>query len=127
MKRYLSILAVLSLAACQEPVQPETAPGKVQIEPVITKATEVNFENGDKIGLTIAKVNDTQKYADNAPLTYDGTVFSSDLMWYADAYSEADVLLAVPSGQCSQQYRCQNLLHRFCKGCHCRSFAQPRL
>ena len=97
MKRYLSIsLAVLAIAACQKPVQPEAAPGKVQIEPVITKATEVNFENGDKIGLTIAKVNDTQKYADNASLTYDGTVFSSDLMWYADAYSEADVYAYYP-------------------------------
>lgn len=97
MKRYLSIsLAVLAIAACQEPVQPEAAPGKVQIEPVITKATEVNFENGDKIGLTIAKVNDTQKYADNALLTYDGSVFSSDLMWYADAYSEADVYAYYP-------------------------------
>lgn len=96
MKRYLSILAVLALAACQKPVQPETVPGKVQIEPVITKATEVNFENSDKIGLTIAKVNDTQKYADNALMTYDGTVFSSDLMWYADAYSEADVYAYYP-------------------------------
>ena len=97
MKRYLSIsLAVLALAACQKPVQPEAAPGKVQIEPVITKATEVNFENGDKIGLTISKVNDTQKYADNALLTYDGSVFSSDLMWYADAYSEADVYAYYP-------------------------------
>ena len=96
MKRYLSLIAVLAIAACQKPVQPETAPGKVQIEPVITKATEVNFESGDKIGLTIAKVNDTQKYADNALLTYDGTVFSSDLMWYADAYSEADVYAYYP-------------------------------
>ncbi len=97
MKRYLSIsLAVLALAACQKPAQPEAAPGKVQIEPVITKATEVNFESGDKIGLTIAKVNDTQKYADNALLTYDGSVFSSDLMWYADAYSEADVYAYYP-------------------------------
>lgn len=97
MKPYLSIsLAVLALAACQKPVQPEAAPGKVQIEPVITKATEVNFENGDKIGLTIAKVNDTQKYADNALLTYDGSVFSSDLMWYADAYSEAYVYAYYP-------------------------------
>jgi uncharacterized protein (TIGR02145 family) len=87
---------VLALAACQKPVQPETAPGKVQIEPVITRATEVNFESGDKIGLTIAKVNDTQKYADNASLTYDGTVFSSDLMWYADAYSESDVYAYYP-------------------------------
>ena len=97
MKRYLSIsLAVLAIAACQKPVQPEAAPGKVQIEPVITKATEVNFDNGDKIGLTIAKVNDTQKYADNALLTYDVSVFSSDLMWYADAYSEADVYAYYP-------------------------------
>lgn len=97
MKRYLSIsLAVLAIAACQKPVQPEAAPGKVQIEPVITKATEVNFENGDKIGLTIAKVNDTQKYAYNALLTYDGSVFSSELMWYADAYSEADVYAYYP-------------------------------
>ena len=97
MKRYLSIsLAVLAIAACQKPVQPEAAPGKVQIEPVITKATEVNFESGDKIGLTIAKVNATQKYADNVLLTYDGSVFSSDLMWYADAYSEADVYAYYP-------------------------------
>ena len=97
MKRYLSIsLAVLAIAACQKPVQPEATPGKIQIEPVITKATEVNFENGDKIGLTISKVNDTQKYADNALLTYDGSVFSSDLMWYADAYSEADVYAYYP-------------------------------
>lgn len=97
MKRYLSIsLAVLAIAACQKPAQPEVTPGKVQIEPVITKATEVNFENGDKIGLTISKVNDTQKYADNALLTYDGSVFSSDLMWYADAYSEADVYAYYP-------------------------------
>ena len=97
MKRYLSIsLAVLALAACQKPAQPEAAPGKVQIEPVITKATEVNFESGDKIGLTISKVNDIQKYADNALLTYDGSVFSSDLMWYADAYSESDVYAYYP-------------------------------
>ena len=97
MKRYLSIsLAVLAIAACQKPVQPEATPGKIQIEPVITKATEVNFETGDKIGLTIAKVNDTQKYADNALLTYDGSVFSSDLMWYADAYSESDVYAYYP-------------------------------
>ena len=97
MKRYLSIsLAVLAIAACQKPVQPEAAPGKVQIEPVITKATEVNFENGDKIGFTMTKVNGAEAYADNAALTFDGTVFSGDLKWYADAYSEADVYAYYP-------------------------------
>ena len=97
MKRYLSIsLAVLAIAACQKPVQPEVAPGKVLIEPVITKATEVNFENGDKIGFTMTKVNGAEAYADNAALTFDGTVFSGELMWYADAYSEADVYAYYP-------------------------------
>ena len=96
MKRYFFALAALAFAACQQPVQPEMTPGKVQVEPVITRATEVNFENGDNIGFTMAKVNDTEKYADNACLTFDGNVFSGDLMWYADAYSEADVYAYYP-------------------------------
>ena len=97
MKRHLLIsLAVLAVAACQKPSQMEPIPNRIQVEPVITKATEVNFENGDKIGITVAKVNDTEKYADNALLTFDGTVFSGDLLWYADACSEADVYAYYP-------------------------------
>lgn len=97
MKRYFTIaLAALAFAACQQTVEPQMVPGKVQVEPVITKATEVNFENGDRIGLTMAKVNDTEKYADNACLTFDGTVFTGELTWYADAYSEADVYAYYP-------------------------------
>ena len=96
MKRYFFALAALAIAACQQTAEPETAPGKVQVEPVITRATEVNFENGDNIGFTMAKVNDTEKYTDNACLTFDGNVFSGDLMWYADAYSEADVYAYYP-------------------------------
>ena len=97
MKRYLTLaLAALAFAACQQTVEPQMVPGKVQVEPVITKATEVNFEAGDQIGFTMAKVNDTEKYADNACLTFDGSVFTGELMWYADAYSEADVYAYYP-------------------------------
>lgn len=97
MNRYIpTILAAFALAACQQTTQPEATIGKVQVEPVITKATEVNFEAGDRIGFTMAKVNATEKYADNACLTFDGSVFSGDLMWYADAYSEADVYAYYP-------------------------------
>ena len=97
MKRYFTIaLAALAFAACQQTVEPQVVPGKVQVEPVITKATEVNFEAGDQIGLTMAKVNDTEKYADNTCLTFDGSVFTGELMWYADAYSEADVYAYYP-------------------------------
>ena len=97
MKRYFSVaLAALAIAACQQPVQPDLAPGKVQVEPVITKATEVNFEAGDQIGFTMTKVNGTEAYAANAALAFDGTVFTGDLMWYADAYSVADVYAYYP-------------------------------
>lgn len=97
MNRYIpTILAAFALAACQQTTQPEATIGKVQVEPVITKATEVNFEAGDRIGFTMAKVNATEKYADNACLTFDGSVFSGDLMWYADAYSEADAYAYYP-------------------------------
>lgn len=97
MKRYVTLaLAALAFAACQHTVEPDMAPGKVQVEPVITKATEVNFETGDQIGLTMTKVNGTEAYAANACLAFDGTVFSGDLNWYADAYSEADVYAYYP-------------------------------
>ena len=97
MKRYFAtVLAVLAVAACQQKVEPEMAPGKVQIEPVITKATEVNFETGDQIGLTMTKVNDTEAYASNERLAFDGNVFAGELNWYADAYSEADVYAYYP-------------------------------
>ena len=97
MKRYFTIaLAALAFAACQQTVEPQVVPGKVQVEPVITKATEVNFETGDQIGLTITKVNAAEKHADNALLAFDGSVFTGELMWYNDANSESDVYAYYP-------------------------------
>ncbi len=98
MKRYLTIaVAALAIAACQKPDGPvASGPSKVQIEPVITRATEVNFEAGDKIGLTMTKVNGTENHATNTPLTFDGNVFAGDLLWYTDAYSESDIYAYYP-------------------------------
>lgn len=80
---FLTALSVIAFAACQESVTPENAPALVQIEPLITRATEVNFEEGDKIGVTITKADGTV-FADNALLTYAGAAFSGDQKWYAD-------------------------------------------
>lgn len=89
--------AALSFAACNKTVEPDVVvPGTIEVEPVITKATEVNFEAGDQIGLTVTKVNGAESYASNACLTYAGEVFSGELMWYTDAYSEADVYAYYP-------------------------------
>lgn len=96
MKKILAIaLAVLAAAACHNKENDEPAPaGQIRVEPLITKATEVNFEDGDKIGLTV--VTTDGDYADNKCLTYAGTEFSGDLLWYANVYSESSLYAYYP-------------------------------
>ena len=93
---YFAGLALLALAACNKTPKTEPQPVDfsqyaVRVEPVITRATETNFENGDQIGLSIVRA--TGDFATNAQLTYDGTAFSGDLNWY-DEGSEASTLKA---------------------------------
>lgn len=98
MKRYfLFALAALALAACQqkEATTPLVA-GKLTVEPIITKATEVNFEAGDKIGLTVVAEGATENYATNECLTFASDVFSGDLEWYADVYTKANLYAYYP-------------------------------
>ena len=83
---FLAGTALLALVACnktQEPGGPvDFSQYKLSVEPVITRATETNFETGDQIGLSVIRA--TGEYASNAPLSYDGTAFSGDLNWYQD-------------------------------------------
>ncbi len=89
MKRILFAAAALAvLAGCQKTAEPEkVSGGLVKLSPVITKATDVDFEEGDKIGLSIVRnydeVDDT--YVENQPLTYAEGVFSGSLEWYSEA------------------------------------------
>ncbi len=88
MKKFLFAAAALAvLAGCQKTAVPEAVPGLVRLSPVITRATDVDFENGDKIGLSIvrnyAETDDT--YAENQLLTYSEGVFSGSVEWYAEA------------------------------------------
>ena len=61
------------------------------ISPVITKVTDVNFEDGDEIGLSIYKGD--AYYAENRLLSFGDGVFSGSLVWYAEA-AEPSVLTA---------------------------------
>lgn len=79
----MAMAAAVVLAGCGQKPEPEAVPARVRIEPVITRATEVDFEDGDRIGLTVTKA-DGSVYADNALLTYAGGTFSGDLEWYTD-------------------------------------------
>ena len=99
MKHYLTlILAALILAgACQKTeTSTKYEPGKIQVEPIITKATEVNFENGDCIGLTVKVEGAAEDYASNACFTYAGDVFAGSLEWYADIYTSSDFYAYYP-------------------------------
>ena len=93
---YLAGAVILALAACNK--NPKTGPQPVdfsqyplRLEPVITRVTETNFENGDAIGLSVVRAGGD--YAVNEKLTYDGSAFSGGLNWYDDG-EEASTLKA---------------------------------
>lgn len=99
MKKSLTLLALaaFAFAACQQKDEPvQAAPGRLTVEPIITKATEVNFETGDKIGLNVIADGAAGNYATNECLTFAADVFSGDLEWYADVYTKADLYAYYP-------------------------------
>ncbi len=85
-KSFIAMACLLLLAACNkpgtEPVNPaaRNSQFQVRITPVITRATETSFEDGDQIGLSINR--SASVYATNAKLTFTNSVFSGDLNWY---------------------------------------------
>ena len=88
--------ALLALAACNKTPEKSTEPVdfsqyKLRVEPVITRATETDFEKGDRVGLSVVRAGGD--YATNVPLTHDGPAFSGDLNWYEDG-TEACTLKA---------------------------------
>ena len=98
MKRMMILAgaALLALVACNKTPNTEPQPVdfsqyKLKVEPVITRVTETNFENGDAIGLAVVRTGGA--YAANEKLTYDGTAFSGNLNWY-DNGDEACTLKA---------------------------------
>ncbi len=66
----------------------------VRIVPQAGRATSLNFESGDRIGLSIERA--AGEYATNTPLTYDGTVFSGTLQWYSDGNDAATLRAYYP-------------------------------
>ena len=86
MKKSLTfIFAAALLVSCQQEENEATTPAnsRITISPIITRATEVNFETGDKIGVTITQNGDFV-YAENKQMTYNDGVFAGDLLWYPE-------------------------------------------
>ena len=98
-RMFLAGMALLAVVACNKTPKTEPQPVdfsqyNVRVEPVITRATETNFENGDQIGLSIIRA--TGEYAVNTPLTYDGTAFAGDLNWYEEGAEESTLKAYYP-------------------------------
>lgn len=90
------MLATVCLVACDKEDDPTTSsPRLVTIDPIITRATEVNFENEDKIGLTITKEGG-EVVATNSQLTFANNVFSGSLEWYSEANEKSELSAYYP-------------------------------
>ena len=98
MKKSLTfIFAAALLVSCQQEENETTTPSdsRINISPVITRATEVNFETGDKIGVTIIQNGDFV-YAENKLMTFNDGVFAGDLLWYPEGNDKSQIVAYYP-------------------------------
>lgn len=95
-KFYLLAAGAIILAGCNKnnTVKPPVSDLAVRISPVITKVTDTNFENGDKVGVSI--ITSEQQYAVNQMLPFDGEVFTGELKWYSEANTASTVSAYYP-------------------------------
>lgn len=98
MKKSLTfIFAAALLVSCQQEENEATTPAnsRITISPIITRATEVNFETGDKIGVTITQNGDFV-YAENKQMTYSNGIFAGDLLWYPEGNDKSQIVAYYP-------------------------------
>jgi len=75
MKQFFLILSGLALlTGCSSKNDSVEGPvqSRIRIAPSISRVTGLNFDTGDRIGLTIVKSG--ANYCENTPLRFDGTV-----------------------------------------------------
>lgn len=99
MKKILTIAAAaVVLAACSKSEGGSSDLMRVTIDPTITRATEVDFEDKDEIGLTITTSKET--FADNVKFVFDGAnkVFTADagMLWYEDVNEKSTLFAYYP-------------------------------
>ncbi len=101
MKRTVLIVSALALfASCNNESSTTLDGGSaaetlVTISPSITRATELGFESGDEIGVSIVKTGD-EAYVSNEMMSYDGSLFSSDLIWYSGSDVTSSIMAYYP-------------------------------
>lgn len=94
-KTIIAFAALCLLASCgQEPNTVEPESHLFKIEPIITRATDMDFEPGDRVGTSI--VRDESVWAGNVALNYDGSIFQGDLCWYLEPEDSCSIIAYYP-------------------------------
>lgn len=101
MKKQIELFAATAVAvaafACSEGPSANIAGRRITVSPTITRAAELDFETGDRIGLTVVKTGVAAPYVANAEMTYDGRLFvGRELIWYYEINDEASVRAYYP-------------------------------
>lgn len=109
MKRLMTIAvtATMLLAACSKDDLDANRSMAVQIDPTIadpalfpkasTRVTDTDFENGDKIGVTITMTADNSAFFTNKEFTFDGTNFTApSTLWYEDVNATSSIFAYHP-------------------------------
>lgn len=67
-------------------------------ETVDTRATDIDFEKGDAIGLNIKMAGDQSEYLQNGKLVFDGAQFKaeSEMLWYEDNGLKSNLVAYYP-------------------------------
>ena len=95
-KGILFVLAAAFLASCQQEENEGVASvDRVTITPIITRATEVNFEDQDQIGLSVTKEDGTV-YATNELMTFNDGAFAGSLKWYPEGADKSSFVAYYP-------------------------------
>ena len=93
---FIALGAALLISACDKtPVETEPVSGTITISPLLTRVSDLNFDEGDQIGLTISMGEGTN-YVENAPLTFADNVFSGAITWYGDTEAVSDFIAYYP-------------------------------
>ena len=100
----LLISTLLTTTHCSKSYhEPEGTAPELRIAPNIqTRATDMNFENQDAIGVTVRKQSGTN-HLNNQKFVYDGNLFSaSDVYWYPESEEASTVVAYYPYAETGQ-------------------------
>lgn len=90
-------MIIVAAVACSDTYHASDGTHAIVIDPTVSRASELNFDNGDRIGVTVIKSGEQTPYLSNTAFTCNGTVFTaSGAMWYSDISQSAEMRAYYP-------------------------------